>query len=242
METPSRTRPSKIVGLLLFFLAPGILCLVFYFFVIRKPLTEGDKPIFISLPHYGPSQLAANGKDTLYHRIKPWKMVNQEGAVFGSEDLKGKVYVADFIFTRCQTICPKMTANLYRVQERTNHLKGVRFVSFTVDPDYDTPEVLKAYARNVHAQAKKWVFLTGNKDSLYQLAKNSFLLNALQSSTDPNDFAHSETLVLIDPNGCIRGLYDGTTIKDVDRLIQELVVLDAEVAYERNHRKRIGKG
>ncbi len=166
--------------------------------------------------------------DTLFRTIPDFSLIDQEGKVFDQTKTKGKIYVADFIFTRCASICPQMSKQLSRFQDTFSNQNNVLIVSHSVDADYDTPNVLTAYAKEYDAEKGKWYFLTGDKKQIYNLAHKGYFipLQETEGETDPNNtFTHSERLILIDWNGVIRGFYDGTDKKDVDRLILETKIL-----------------
>ena len=230
-SSPSRRR----VFLILLFFIPGILCLSFYYFFIRKPLTTGA-PLFKQLPHYGQAYLADNGKDSVFHKVSAFSFVNQDGKELSSSTLKGKMYAANFFFSTCQTICPKMATQMFRIQDKLHYLnREFQMVSFTVNPEYDTPEILKKYSLEVHADNTLWNFATGSKKEIYEVARKGFLVNADEGDGGPDDFVHTELVVLIDKEGCIRGFYDGTSLKDMDRLVDEVVVLAAEYGNFKNN-------
>lgn len=196
--------------------------------VLYVVLTTG-KHNFVRLPYYGERMLADNGKDTIYHSIPSFKLVNQDGDTITDKTYEGKIYVADYFFTTCKTICPKMTTELLRVQEKFTYTNGlVQILSHTVDPENDSVPVLKAYANMVHADQKMWNFVTGDKKQLYDLARNGYLLNALEGDGGPGDFIHSELFILVDKEKHIRGIYDGTKISEVSKLIDAIKVLIAE--------------
>jgi protein SCO1/2 len=225
------------VFLLMLFLVPSVLCLAFYYFAIRKPLTTG-KPIFKKLAHYGPSYLANNGVDSVFHKIPEFNFINQDGNEVSSKTLKGKFFAVNFFFTSCQTICPKMATQLFRVQDKLHYMrKDFQLISHTVNPEYDTPEILKKYAASVHADLSIWNFVTGSKKELYEMARKGYLVNADEGNGEPDDFVHSELVVLVDKEGCLRGFYDGTSLKDMDRLVDEAIVLAAEYGKFKNNLK-----
>jgi protein SCO1/2 len=187
------------------------------------------KTNFIRLPYIGERELASNGKDTIYHRVQPFSFVNQNGKVFTDKDLEGKIYVTDYFFTTCKSICPKMSTELLRVQEKFAYTKGlVQILSHTVDPEHDSVPVLKAYANMIHADESMWNFVTGDKKHLYDMARHSYLVNAMEGNGGPEDFIHSELFVLVDKEKHIRGIYDGTNIKSVNELLDDIKVLIAE--------------
>jgi protein SCO1/2 len=211
--------------------------------VLYVVLTTG-KHNFIHLNYIGEKELAENGKDTIYHSIPPFEFVNQDGKKITDKDYEGKIYVADYFFTTCQTICPKMATELLRVQESFAYTKGlVQILSHTVNPENDSVPVLKAYSELIHANTNTWNFVTGDKKQLYDIARNGYLVNAMQG--DPNaeatldkggkdDFIHSELFVLVDKEKHIRGIYDGTDIKAVNDLLDDIKVLMAEYAIKEN--------
>jgi protein SCO1/2 len=170
--------------------------------------------------------------DTVFHTIPNWKLTDENGVEFLGETLKGRIYVADFFFTRCESICPKMSTQLTRVQDVFSSEENVQLASFSVDPSHDSPEVMKEYAKKYDAKAGKWHFLTGTKTQIYPLAVKGYYVPVADASEydkavkNPDEtFIHSEKLILIDKEGHIRGFYDGTNKKDVDRLILEIRVL-----------------
>jgi protein SCO1/2 len=198
------------------------------------------KTNFIHVPYFGEKELAPNG-DTIYHTVAPFSFVNQDGRTITERDYYGKIYVVDYFFTTCKTICPKMTTELIRVQDKFEYTKGmVQILSHTVDPENDSVPVLKAYSEMVHADTKTWNFVTGDKKQLYDMARNSYLLNAMEGDGGPDDFIHSEQFVLIDKDKHIRGIYDGTNIKRVNEMIDDIKVLMAEYLIKENKDKKGG--
>lgn len=191
---------------------------------------------FLSLPYYGPREtveVERDGKkvtDTLYHTVPPFAFTNQDGRMITEKTLEGKIYVTDYFFATCQSICPKMTSNMLRVQERFKDTPGLVFLSHTVDPEHDTAEVLQNYAMQVHADTSNWYFVTGDKKSLYDQARYGYFITAMEGDGGAEDFIHSEKLVLVDRERHIRGFYDGTTVASVDSLIDDIRVLMADYA------------
>lgn len=167
--------------------------------------------------------------DTLYNHIPPFRLIDQNSKVVDQSIVADKIYVADFFFTRCGTICPKVSSQLTRVQDIFRDKPDVIFLSHTVDPEHDRPAELKAYARKHEAIPGKWYFLTGSKAGIYNLAMHGYYLPAVDAGVregKPDEtFIHSEKLVLVDKEGIVRGFYDGTDPKDVDRLVLEIRVL-----------------
>ncbi|MHA8053146.1 SCO family protein [Aquirufa sp. Wall-65K1] len=170
--------------------------------------------------------------DTVFFRIPPFQLVDQKGAPFSSKVLDNQIYVASFFFTRCSTICPKITSQVSRLQDTFSQDSDIKLLSISVDPKYDTPEKLAAYAKRFDAKAGKWYFLTGDKKTIYPLALKGFHVPLADASEydqaikNPDEtFIHSERLILIDKEKHIRGFYNGTDKKDVDRLMMEIKVL-----------------
>jgi len=182
-------------------------------------------------PRMGKVKLANGDEvvDTIYRHIPAFNLIDQNGKKIDQSVVKNKIYVADFFFTRCGTICPKLSSQLTRVQDIFRDNPDIVFLSHTVDPEYDTPEQLKVYAQKYEAIPGKWYFLTGNKAEIYDLALHGYFLPAIDKNVrdgKPDEtFIHSQKLVLVDKEGIVRGFYDGTDKKDVDRLVLEIRVL-----------------
>lgn len=163
--------------------------------------------------------------------LPPFSLTAHTGRPLSSEDLRGHVWVADFIFTRCAGICPAMTSRMARLQDEIP--AGARLVSFTVDPQHDGPDVLARYARDFHA-GQAWLFATGPQQALYCLATQGFRMEALEVAPDQRaaggdgPFLHSSRFVLVDASGRIRGYYDSADEAAVRRLAQDLRRLAAE--------------
>lgn len=224
-----------------FFIVKKLLILLFLltFPAVFYVILSTGKTNFIHLPYIGEKELASNGKDTIYHAVPPFKFINQEGDTITDKNYEGKIYVADYFFATCKTICPKMATELQRVQEAFAYTNGqVQIVSHTVNPEDDSVPVLKAYAGMVHADPEIWNFVTGDKKQLYDIARNGYLVNAMEGDGGPDDFIHSELFVLVDKEKHIRGIYDGTNIKEVNDLLDDIKVLIAEYTIKDNKRKK----
>jgi len=200
----------------------GILFLPCVFYLV---LIQG-KNHFKHLEVFGPKEALANG-DTIYHTIPAFSLLNQEGKTVSDKELEGKIYVANFFFATCPTICPKMNFNVKGLTEKYIRDEQVKFLSFTVDPEKDSVEALAAYAKEMGADNKNWWFLTGNKDSIYTLARDGFLVPAAGGKTAA-DFFHSQDLLLVNKEKRIRGIYDGLDESDVKKLNDEIEVLEHE--------------
>lgn len=159
------------------------------------------------------------------HKIMDFSLTGQDGKTVTRANLDSCIFVADFFFTNCKSICPKMTNQLERVYTKYKGNAEVKFISHTVDPLRDTVEAMAAYAAVHGADAKQWLFVTGDKPQLYELARKSYLISATTGKGDPNDFVHSQLFSLVDKQGYIRGIYDGTDSSDVDRLMIDMDVL-----------------
>jgi protein SCO1/2 len=189
----------------------------------QKPKSNG-----MLLPVFGEKK--ASGMDTTYHTIRPFFFKNQYNEPVTESTTKNKIYVADFFFATCQSICPEMSTQLVQVQEAFKNDSSVLILSHTVNPMHDTVEVLNGYAQSYGAIKGKWHFLTGNKKDIYALAKDSYLVNALEDDGTPEGFLHSELFMLIDTYGRIRGTYDGTDPVAVRKLIADIKLLKKETA------------
>lgn len=192
------------------------------------------------LPVYNPAQLNDSLVDPSMqsvgtgHRIRDFHLLDQRGRNVSQKNLEGKIYVADFFFTTCGSICPVMTSQLQRVQEKYRDNKQVMILSHTVLPESDTVEVMMAYAKEHNADHDQWLFLTGEKKEIYDLARKSYFVvkpAAPGQGDEQSDFIHTENMVLVDSQKRIRGYYDGTSSADTDRLLTDIDKLLREEAY-----------
>ncbi|CAN5420288.1 SCO family protein [soil metagenome] len=186
----------------------------------------GCTPKREALPIFG--QRTVEGSDTIYHKIAPFQFVDQDSTIITNADFKDKIYVADFFFTTCRTICPIMKAQMVRVYEATKEMPDVLILSHTIDPEYDTVALLHNFAERLGAESKRWHFVTGVKDSIYKIAQTSYFATAMEDKAEPDGFIHSGAFLLIDKKGRIRGKYDGTVEEDVNRLIADIKRLRTE--------------
>ena len=166
--------------------------------------------------------------DTLYHHIAPFQFVDQDSTLVTNETFRNKIYVADFFFTTCRTICPIMKSQMLRVYQAVEHDDDVLILSHTIDPEYDTVGLLLEYSRRLGVESRKWHFVTGVKDSIYKIAQTSYFATALEDKSEPDGFIHSGAFLLIDKRGRIRGKYDGTIEADVNQLIKDIARLKRE--------------
>lgn len=159
------------------------------------------------------------------HKIADWSFTNQNGQKISQRDFEGKIYVADFFFCTCTTICPIMTKNFGKVQEAFRDNPDVLLLSHTVMPDIDSVPVLRKYATEKGAIDGKWHLVTGKKEDIYYLARKSYLAVKTANTSELYDMVHTENLILVDRERRIRGFYDGTKDADVDRLISDIQFL-----------------
>jgi protein SCO1/2 len=178
------------------------------------------------LPVYGEKKLVNN--DTVYHTIGNFSLTDQNGETVTRETVRNKIYVANFFFATCQSICPEMSSNLKVVQKKFEKDDSLLILSHSVNPMHDTVEVLQSYARTYGALKNKWHLLTGDKKQIYSLASNDYLVNALEDDGSAEGFLHSELFLLIDKQGRIRGMYDGTSMVDVEKLMADVITLKKE--------------
>lgn len=183
------------------------------------------------LPVYQPADFNSELVDSTlvhvkkYHTIADFSLTNQNGETITQDYYKGKIYVADFFFTTCPTICPIMTDNMVYLQSRIANDKDVLLLSHSVTPDIDSVAQLKKYALEKGVIDKKWNLVTGNKKHIYELARKSYLAVKDDGDGGPYDMIHTENFVLIDKERRIRGTYDGTNKEDMEKLLQDLEVL-----------------
>lgn len=167
--------------------------------------------------------------DTLWHKIRPFKLQNQLGDSVGLENLEGRVIIADFFFTSCPSICPTLTRNMKKLQQafvKTDSM--VRFVSFTVDPERDTVAKLKSYGDRYGINHDTWWMLTGPKTEIYDIALKEFKANIAQEEGVDTNFIHTDKFFLLDKDRVVRGWYNGLDSVNLDKLIRDVVLLNME--------------
>ena len=186
------------------------------------------------LPIYQPSMVNYELVDSTlqhvkkYHKIAPFSFENQNGKTITQDDYEGKIYIADFFFTTCPTICPKMTANMVNIQEEILNDSTVMLLSYSVTPKIDSVPQLKKYAIEKGVNDEKWNLLTGNKKEIYTLARKSYLVVKENGDGGPYDMIHTENFILVDPEKRIRGFYDGTDTLAMRELLIDLEILKDE--------------
>jgi protein SCO1/2 len=163
--------------------------------------------------------------DTIYHQIPDFKFVNQDSLWISQEDFKDKIYIVDFFFTSCPTICPIMKTQMLRLHEHFKGNPAIKILSHTIDPYHDTVGVLKDYATRLEVDTKQWNFVTGEKDKIYEIAAKGYFVSAKEDKNEAGGFIHSGAFVLVDKNRRVRGYYDGTKAEKVDLLMQDIELL-----------------
>ncbi len=212
----------KFFGIVLFILSVIIITVMFQ---VLKP-----KKI---LPVYQPNDIAPELVDSTlqhvkkYHTVADFKLTNQNGETITEKDYEDKIYVADFFFTTCKTICPIMTDHMVQLQKELEKDLEVLLLSHTVTPEIDSVAQLKRYALEKGVNDAKWNLVTGDKEQIYELARKSYLA-AKDVPFQPYDLIHTENFVLVDKKRRIRGFYDGTNPEDIDRLLDDIAILKDE--------------
>ena len=187
-----------------------------------------------TLPIYNPADVNPELVDSTiqyrskYHTIADFSFTNQNGKTITQKDYEGKIYVADFFFTTCGSICPKMSTNLLEIQAAFANNPKVKLLSYTVFPETDSVPVLKAYAKKYHVDDLKWNLVTGDKKEIYTMARKSYLAVKLGKPSELYDMVHTENFVLVDTKKRVRGFYDGTNKEDIKRLIEDITFLSTE--------------
>ena len=186
------------------------------------------------LPVLGQKELitrTVNGKtvtDSVEHSIPDFQFVSQDGDIVSAQTMAGKIYVADFFFTTCPTICPKMKTQLKRVYDRFKGNPNVMLLSHTIDPTHDSVAVLREFALSLGVEGKQWLFVTGDKEKIYDIGQNSYMVSAAEDASAPGGVVHSGAFILVDTKKHIRGIYDGTTAEGVDKLMADMDKVLAE--------------
>lgn len=184
-----------------------------------------------SLPIFNPADVNPELVDSTvqyirkYHKIPAFSFVNQNGKIITDKTYAGKIYVADFFFTTCGSICPKMTNNMALVQQAYLTESRVMFLSHTVFPEIDSVAVLKRYAQEKGVNDRKWNLVTGDKKEIYSLARKAYLAVKLGKPSELYDMVHTENFVLVDAQKRVRGFYDGTNKEEIERLIADIQLL-----------------
>ena len=187
-----------------------------------------------TLPIYNPADVNPELVDSTvqykskYHTIADFSFINQNNKTITQKDYENTIYVADFFFTTCGSICPKMTTNLEEVQKAVLNNPKVMLLSHTVFPEVDSVSVLKEYAIKHHVVDSKWNLVTGDKKEIYTMARKSYLAVKLGRPDQLYDMVHTENFVLVDQKRRVRGFYDGTNKEDIKRLLEDIEFLSQE--------------
>ena len=190
--------------------------------------------VYQPLPIYQPTMVSTELVDSTiqhkkkYHKIANFSLTNQKGKTITQNTYKDKIYVADFFFTTCQTICPIMTDHMVEIQKEIIDDPDVMLLSHSVTPEIDNVAQLKRYTEKKGVNAKKWNLVTGDKKEIYKLARKSYLAVKDNGDGGPFDMVHTENFMLIDKKRQIRGFYDGTNAEDIDRLLEDIQILKEE--------------
>lgn len=210
----------KVVQRNFFFLIPLIIC--------ANSCNQAPKK---ELPIYNPSDFKPELVDkslrntSKYHTVADFELINQNGKIVTQDDYRDKIYVVDFFFTRCQTICPIMTDNMGEIQSKFKNNKELLLLSLSVTPELDSVSVLRKYANEKGVIDSKWNITTGDKKHIYELARKSYFAVVTKGDGDLQDFIHTPNFILVDKKKQIRGIYDGTKDEEIVRLINDLRIL-----------------
>lgn len=183
------------------------------------------------LPILGEAEIitkVVNGKtieEKIYPTIPDFAFRSQYGDTITANNFKDKIYVADFFFVTCPTICPVMKKNMKKVYEAYQDNPNVGILSHTIDPAHDSVEVLKTYADDLGIKGRTWLFVTGNREKIYDIGEKHYLVTAHADDKEPGGYIHSGAFVLIDKQKHIRGMYDGTNEKEVQLMIRDMKTL-----------------
>ncbi|UUV22153.1 SCO family protein [Paenimyroides aestuarii] len=219
------------------FITIGVLSVVILFLFYNALKPEKHLPIYTPAmvnPELVDS-LVQHENNKLKHQIADFSFQNQNNETITQNEYENVIYVADFFFTTCPTICPKMTDNMVWLQNQIKEMPDVKLLSFSVTPDIDTPEVLRKYADEKGVNDAKWNLLTGDKKAIYYLARQSFLAVKTETTGELYDMVHTENFILVDKNKRIRGFYDGTNLDtDKDDGTKNMMQLLEDIKWLRN--------
>lgn len=200
--------------------------------VIQSCTNQSDTRLPI-LGNREPVERTVDGKtavDTIYQTISPFSYFNQDSILVTDKDFDGKIYVADFFFTSCNTICPIMHRNMLDVYKKFKDNPKVKFLSHSIDIKYDLPSRLKTYATKLGVEGNQWEFVHGSRDSIFNIAAKNYLVSAFEDSSDPQGLVHQGWFILVDTKKQLRGAYDGTKADQVKQLMEDMDKLLREEA------------
>lgn len=209
-----------IFGMKKMFVFKCLFSLLFLFSCVHEPL-----------PLMGPFEIIDTGNnyhDTVWKSPVFFRLFDQNNNCITQSNLEGKVVLADFFFTSCPTICPNMKRQMLGVHQVFKNNDNVLLLSFSIDPKHDSVEVLNAYAKKLGINNQQWLFLTGNQDTIYQLAKENFLSFVSEDSGAPGGYLHSGAFILLDTSKRIRGVYDGTQSETIKKIVKDIKKLLSE--------------
>jgi protein SCO1 len=211
------------------------LSFIVLFLVISCTPNSNEKGYLPILGNRYTEEITVEGQkkiDTVYHQIAPFSFLNQEGQTFTQADVSGKVYVADFFFTSCPTICPVMKTQMLRVYGKFKDEPNFLILSHSIDPSHDTVELLKDFSVRLGVpDATTWNFLTGDQEQIFEIGQTSYLTTAMEDKNEAGGFLHSGAFVLVDQKGRIRGVYDGTKETQVNKLMNDIPKLLVDNAH-----------
>lgn len=196
-------------------------------FIFLSCSDTSDKKLPI-LGEREPIERTVDGKqviDTIYQTVPPFSYLNQDSIPVTDKDFDNKIYVSDFFFTSCNTICPIMHRNMLNVYNKFKNNPKVKFLSHSIDVKYDLPSRLKTYATKLGIEGNQWEFVHGSRDSIFGIAAKSYLVSAFEDSTDPQGFVHQGWFILVDTKKQLRGAYDGTKEDQVKQLMNDMELL-----------------
>lgn len=216
---------KKYKSLLLFFSFFSVIFLVIaYRLMVQEPKLKVWYPADVN-PKLVDTSVQFIRKD---HKIADFSFINQNGQTITNKNYEGKIYVADFFFTTCPSICPIMKDHMVFLQKELQNNPNVLLLSHTVMPEIDSVQVLKAYALKKGVDDKKWNLVTGDKKDIFYLARTSYLAVETGNPEELYDMVHTENFVLVDPKRQVRGFYDGTNMEDMQKLLQDIEILEKE--------------
>ncbi len=194
-------------------------------------LSKTDQAPLRYLAYFGPKN-ALKINDTTYHFIPDFEFTDQNGKKVTKQSVKDKIYITEYFFTTCQSICPVMNNNLVKIYKEFKDKKELLILSHTVNPENDSVPVLKQYADAHGVNDGRWLFVTGEKKALYDIARKGYLLNAEEGDGGKEDFIHTQNFALIDKDSHIRGFYDGTDSMEMVKLSQDIKILLKEYEFK----------
>jgi len=204
-----------------------VLLFVLVTLIFQSCFNTSDKKLPI-LGEREPVERTVNGKqviDTIYQTVPPFSYLNQDSNLVTNKDFDNKIYVTDFFFTSCNTICPIMHRNMLNVYNQFKDNPKVKFLSHTIDVKYDVPSRLKNYAMKLGIEGNQWDFVHGSRDSIFGIAAKSYLVSAFEDNTDPQGLVHQGWFILVDTKKQLRGAYDGTKEDQVKQLMKDMDLL-----------------